>query len=74
MSAKPETIIEIAGALLYCVFMYQQITTDDSVGMTYARVMHRTARFCQSIAQRFGQWGIAAELEYRKAIDAERMN
>lgn len=74
MPAKPETIVEIVGAALYAVFMYQQIRADDSVGMTYARVMHNTARACQGIARRFGQWGLAAELEYRKAMDAERMN
>lgn len=72
MSAKPETIVEIVGAILYSVFMYQQITGDGD--LTYARIMHSTARVCQSVARRIGQWGISAELEYRKAIDAGRMN
>lgn len=72
MSAKPETIVEIVGALLYTVFMYQQITGDGD--MTYARIMHSTARVCQSLARRIGQLGIRAELEYRNAIETGRMN
>lgn len=74
MSAKPATVIEVIGAALYCVFMYRQIMNDESVEMSYARFMRGTARFCQSVAQRFGQWGITAELEYRKVIETERMN
>jgi len=72
--AKPETVAEVVGAILYCVFMYRQLTTDEPVGITYARVMRGTARVCQAIARRIGQVGIAAELEYRKAMDTERMN
>lgn len=74
MSAKPEAIVEVIGAALYCVFMYRQLAADEPVGVTYARAMHGTARLCQSIARRFGQWGISAELEYRKAMDTERIN
>ncbi len=70
--AKPETIVELVGAALYAVFMYQQITGDGD--MTYARIMHSTARVCQTIARRFGQLGIRAELEYRRAVETGRMN
>lgn len=72
--AKPETVVEVVGAILYAVFMYQQIMSDESVDVTYARLMRRTARVCQSIAHRFGQWGISAEIQYHKALDTERMN
>lgn len=72
MSAKPETIVEIVGAILYSIFMYQQITGESD--MTYARIMHTTARVCQSLARRIGQLGINAELAYRRAMDAERIN
>jgi hypothetical protein len=74
VSAKPEAIVEVIGAALYCVFMYRQLTTEEPVGMTYARIMRGTARMCQYVARHFGQWGLTAELEYRKAMDAERIN
>lgn len=72
MAAKPETVVEVIGAILYSVFMYQQIMGDSD--MTYARIMHSTARVCQSIARTVGQAGIRAELAYRRAMEAERMN
>lgn len=74
MSAKPEAVLEVIGAILYCVFMYRQLTTDEPISVSYARFMRGTARMCQSVARRFGQWGISAELEYRRAMDVERMN
>jgi hypothetical protein len=74
VSAKPEGIVKVIGAALYCVFMYRQLTTDEPVGVAYARAMRGTARVCQAVARRFGQWGLNAELEYRKALDVERMN
>jgi len=72
--SKPETVVEVVGALLYCVFMYRQLTTDEPIGITYARAMRSTARVCQSVARRFGQWGLQAEMEYTRAMDMERMN
>lgn len=72
MKAKPETILEIVGAVLYAIFMYQQITDDGD--MTYARVLHSTARTCQRVARVVGQWGLRAELAYRRVLEAERMN
>lgn len=72
MKAKPETVLEIAGAILYCVFMYQQIMGEGD--MTYARVMHSMARVCQRVARFFGEAGIRAELSYRRAMEIERMN
>lgn len=72
MTAKPERILEVVGALLYCAFMYQQITGEGD--MTYARILHTSARTFQRIAQFFGAAGIRAEQAYWRAIEAERMN
>lgn len=72
MTAKPETIVEIVGAVLYCVFMYQQISGEGD--LTYARILHTTARTCQRIARFFGEAGLRAEHAYLRTIELERMN
>lgn len=63
---------EWAGVALYALAVYQASREDD--GMTEARILRAVSRACQKTAEKFGKWGIATELEYRRILERERMN
>lgn len=72
--AKAPTWLESIAVILYCVFLYQQISDDTSTDDTYARLMRAGAKVCTNTARIIGQWGLWCELEYHRAREIGRMN
>jgi len=63
------TLVELCGALLYCWWLYSEITESQNMEAKY---WYYISRFCQSIAAYFGGIGLLAENEYHKAMQESR--
>lgn len=63
------TLVELCGALLYCWWLYSEITRAENMKAEY---WYYISRFFQSIAGWFGDIGLMAELEYHKAMEESR--
>lgn len=65
-------ILELLGALLYCVFLVDQmVVSDDEL---YAKMLRMVARACRFIAGHVGYFGVQAEREYARVLELGRMN
>jgi hypothetical protein len=64
------TLVELVGAVLYCWWLYSEITKSDN--MT-AELWYYIAKLFQNIAAYFGRLGLAAELEYHQAAESGRL-
>lgn len=65
------TIVELAGALLYCWWLYSEIAKSDE--NLEAEFWLGVSRFCQTVARWFGSIGLTAEIKYRETVDNGRM-
>lgn len=62
------------GAVVYSVYAIASVGHEGEASMTDAKVLLAVSGVCKAIAERFGRWGILAEVEYRRILERERMN
>lgn len=62
--------IEIVSSFL--VLAYTAFVLYDDYSKP-GQAQYCAARACQRVARTFGKWGLAAEVEYHKIVERERM-
>jgi hypothetical protein len=62
--------IEITSSLLLLAYTVFVVCHDYGKP---GQAQYFAARFCQRLARTFGAWGLAAEVEYHRILETERM-